>query len=100
MGIFWCMVQAPGQREGLRLMKKDMDTPLTTNISIYEGHLSADIIHKTPPGPLSLASVDRWYKAQGVKKQVVRDGRLRGILYLPAGKVCICICYFRVRTAF
>ena len=85
MGIFWSMVQAPGQREGLRLMKKDMDTPLTTNISVYDGHLSADDIHDSSPNPICQGCVDRWYKDPGVKKQVVTDGRLRGILFLPAG---------------
>ena len=85
MGIFWSMVQAPGQREGLRLMKKDMDTPLTTDLSLYEGHLSADAIHSSSHTVLYKGSVDRWYKGRGVKKQIVRDGRLRGILFLPEG---------------
>ena len=87
MGIFWSMVQAPGQREGLRLTKKDMDIPLTTEIAIYDGRHPAEHVHNISSDPLTLGSVDRWYKAQGVKKQVVRDGRLRGILYLPAGKI-------------
>ena len=90
MGIFWSMVQAPGQREGIRLMKKDMDSPLTTNIAIYDGHLPIDSVHtcsSPEPEPLCWASVERWYKAKEAKKQVVRDGRLRGVLYLPAGKI-------------
>ena len=86
MGIFWSMVQAPGQKEGLKLFKKDLDTPLTTSIAIYDGHLPIESVHSSPE-PLCLASIDRWYKAKEVKKQVVKDGRLRGVLYLPAGKI-------------
>ena len=85
MGIFWSMVQAPGQREGLRLMKKDINTPMTTNITVYNDHLSADTIRDTAPDPICLGSVDRWYKAEGVRREVVRSGRIRGILYLPPG---------------
>ena len=87
MGIFWSMVQAPGQREGLRLMKKDMDSPLTTEVSLYEGHLSADDIHSSSSNAIFRGSVDRWYKARGVKKHIVKDGRLRGILFLPEGRL-------------
>ena len=86
MGIFWSMVQAPGQREGLRLMKKDINSPVTTNIAVYNNHLSADTVHKTLPDPICLGSVDRWYKALGLRRQVVRDGNLRGVLYLPPGE--------------
>lgn len=85
MGIFWSMVQAPGQRDGLRLVKKDIDSPLITNIAIFDDHLLIDTVHQTSSDPTSVASLERWYKAPGVRKQVVRDGRVRGVLYLPAG---------------
>ena len=88
MGIFWSMVQAPGQRPGLKLVKKDLDTPLTTSISIYAGHLPIQSIHSSHDlGPICLGSIERWYKARTVKKQIVRDGRIRGVLYLPTGNV-------------
>lgn len=85
MGIFWSMVQAPGQREGLRLMKKDLNTPMTTNIAVYDDHLCAESIREVSPDPICLASVDRWYKAPGVRRQMVRDGKIRGVLYIPPG---------------
>ena len=85
MGIFWSMVQAPGQKDGLRLMKKDMDTPMIANISLYNSHVSADAIHKTHLNPMCTTTIERWYKAPGVKTEVIRDGRLRGVLYLPPG---------------
>ena len=85
MGIFWSMVQAPGQKDGLRLMKKDLNTPMTTNIAVYNDHISGDTIRESHPVPICLSSVDRWYKAEGVKREIVRDGRVRGVLYLPAG---------------
>ena len=91
MGIFWSMVQAPGQKEGLRLMKKDLNTPMTTNIALYNDHISGDTIRENHPVPICLTSVDRWYKAEGVKREIVRDGRIRGVLYLPAGNIHLII---------
>ena len=86
MGIFWSMEQAPGQKHGLRLMKKDMDTPMVATISMYADHIPSDTIQKTHPNPMCSTTIERWYKAPGVKREVVRAGRLRGVLYLPPGK--------------
>ena len=85
MGIFWSMVQAPGQKEGLRLMKKDMTTPMTTNITVFNDHLTVDTIRAASSDPVCLGSIDRWYMGPGVKREVVRHGRTRGVLYIPAG---------------
>lgn len=85
MGIFWSMVQAPGQKEGLRLMKKDMTTPMTTNITVFNDHLTVDAIRAASSDPVCLGSIDRWYMGPGVKREVVRHGRTRGVLYIPAG---------------
>ena len=87
MGIFWSMVPAQGQKEGVRLMKKDVSTPMSTNISVYDGHLTTDVIHNTRPAPIGTTVIQRWYKAPGVRTEVVRAGRLRGVLYLPPGKL-------------
>ena len=87
MGIFWSMSQAPGQRAGLRIMKKDVSTPITTTIAVYNGHLSADRIHATSPPAVCIGSVDRWYMAPGLRREVVYDGPLRGVLYLPQGEL-------------
>ena len=87
MGIFWSMVQAPGQRDGLRLIKKDVTTPMTTNIAVYNDHLSVDTIHSATPESLCSGSIDRWYMGDGVKRVVVKHDRLRGVLYLPSGKI-------------
>lgn len=85
MGIFWSMVQAPGQKEGLRLSKKDMTTPMTTNITVFNDHLSTETVRQTSPDPICLTSVDRWYMGPGVRREVMRHGRTRGVLYIPAG---------------
>ena len=86
MGIFWSMVQAPGQKEGLRLMKKDMTTPMTTNVNVFDNHLTVDTIRAATPDPVCLGSVDRWYMGPGVRREVVRNGRTRGVLFIPAGE--------------
>ena len=86
MGLFWSMIPCPGQMEGIRLMKKDLDTPFTTQIIVYDGHLSLeDIREKTPP-ELCTTTIERWYKSPGVTNYEVTDGNVRGRLYLPPGK--------------
>lgn len=86
MGIFWSMVQAPGQREGLQLIKKDMTRPLPTNIAVYIGHLSVDTIRSAKPKSVCTRSIDRWYMGFGVRRLVVKHGRLEGVLFLPPGQ--------------
>ena len=87
MGIFWSMVPAPRQRDGVRLIKKDVTTPLTTKVTVYNGHLTVNTIHSTKPDPLCTGSIDRWYMGVGVRRVVVKHGRIRGVLFLPAGKL-------------
>ena len=87
MGIFWSMVPAPGQRDGARLIKKDVNTPLTTKVTVYNGHLAVNTIHSAETKPLCTVSIDRWYMGLGVRRVIVKHGRIRGVLFLPAGKL-------------
>ena len=82
MGLFWSMVPAPGQRSGLRLMKKDISQPDRVSVSVVDGHVESE--EEGPP--LNQVDVERWYLAPGIKQIPVRDGQLRGKLFLPEGK--------------
>ncbi|XP_052269224.1 acyl-coenzyme A amino acid N-acyltransferase 1-like isoform X2 [Dreissena polymorpha] len=85
MGLFWSMVPCPGQMDGIRLMKKNIETPFKTVLSVHEGYQSLDQLRESAGEILCSTEIERFYKAQAVKKVEVTDGRLRGMLYLPPG---------------
>lgn len=81
MGLFWALQPAPGGREGLRLRKRNVQTPYVFHVSLLEGHFS--------PGEesteLAAFTAERWYMAPGVKRIEVRQHGLVGTLFLPPG---------------
>ena len=84
MGLFWSMQQTPGQRAGLRLVKKDVTTPLFTTISVFKGHVNPfDITFKQ--NSIAKQVTERWYMADNVMRFEVTEGRLRGALFVPQG---------------
>ncbi|MBN3297653.1 BAAT acyltransferase, partial [Amia calva] len=91
MGLFWSL-QPRGQR-GLRLRKKNADTPFTVEISVINGHVGSS---DSPEGchvgqelqegaVLAAVNVERWYMAPGVRRVEVREQGVVGTLFLPAG---------------
>ena len=85
MGIFWSMIQAPGQMKGIRMMKKNVDTPLSALVTCYIGHMTMENIRASQVEPMISHVIERWYKSPDVTYREVADGRLRGRLYLPPG---------------
>ncbi|XP_066285303.1 acyl-coenzyme A amino acid N-acyltransferase 1-like [Branchiostoma lanceolatum] len=83
MGLFWSMQPSPGQKPGLRLRKKDVSTPFLVDFSVHEGHL--DVMGEENLPLLATTTVERWYLGEGVKRIPVREGRVRGMLFLPPG---------------
>ncbi|XP_014665906.1 PREDICTED: acyl-coenzyme A amino acid N-acyltransferase 2-like [Priapulus caudatus] len=84
MGLFCSLVPMPGQKKGLRLIKKDVTTPLTFDLRVYDGiHHIDDIDHTTPI--LAFTSIERSYLAKGVSVQEINHGNIRGRLFLPEG---------------
>ena len=90
MGFLWSMIQAPGQRKGLRLMKKDVTKPYTIQLNCFDGHLAPDegfvnSLTKTSLKPLTSTTMQKWYMSERVKRVEVREGRVRGTLFIPPG---------------
>ena len=84
------MTQVPGQRKGLRLAKKDVTKPYTIQLNCFDGHLSPEdgfvnSLTKNSFQPITSSTVEKWYMAEGVRRIPVREGRLRGTLFLPPG---------------
>lgn len=82
MGLFWSMQPAPGEREGLRLRKKNVEIPYTVNISLLEGHVSpgGGQIHE-----LAAVTTERWYMSPGVRRIEIRQNEAVGTFFLPPG---------------
>eukprot|EP00058_Branchiostoma_floridae_P000244 XP_002585732.1 hypothetical protein BRAFLDRAFT_114042 [Branchiostoma floridae] len=83
MGLFWSMQPSPGQKPGLRLRKKDVSTPFLVDVRVHEGHV--DVMGEENLPWLATTTVERWYLGHGVKRVPVREGRIRGTLFLPPG---------------
>ncbi|NXG49735.1 BAAT acyltransferase, partial [Psilopogon haemacephalus] len=79
MGLFWFL-----QPDNLfrRLIKRDVaGSPFLVRLQVFDGiHLA-----KHPPEgqPLASCQAERWYLAPGVQRVPVREGRVRGALFLP-----------------
>ncbi|XP_043979387.1 bile acid-CoA:amino acid N-acyltransferase-like [Gambusia affinis] len=82
MGLFWSMQPAPGGREGLRLRKKNVESPYLVHVSLLEGHVSASEGQRSE---LAAVTAERWYIAPGVKRVEINQNGLIGTLFIPPG---------------
>ena len=85
MGLMWSMKPLPGQRKGIRLMKKDVTKPYIVNLDVFDGHLGLGGEQESVGEPLTSATFEKSYMKAGVRRIPVREGRLRGTLFLPPG---------------
>ena len=83
MGLLWSMKPSPGQRKGIRLMKSDVTKPYKVVLDCFDGH--TDPQESRSLQPLSSNTFEKGYMANGVKRIPVREGRIRGTLFLPPG---------------
>ncbi len=89
MGLIWSMIPEPGQRPGRRIIKKDVATPLTADIAVLDGFLDSQDVLSTEGEVIADMLCERFYKAPGVSRTEVRDGRLVGTLFMPEGKYAL-----------
>ncbi|KAL4624900.1 bile acid-CoA:amino acid N-acyltransferase-like [Arapaima gigas] len=82
MGLLWSMRPVPGSKPGLRLRKKNVQTPMVVQISVYNGHLSQGFWEEVA---LAGSTVERWYMAPGVRRVDITEDGVRGTLFLPPG---------------
>ena len=86
MGLFWSMKQEPEQQRGLRIVKRDVTTPLVTTLAVYDGHRE-DLHEMLHSKALATSSIERWYMASHVTRAEVREGDLHGTLFIPEGRL-------------
>ena len=82
MGLLWSMKSAPEERKGTRLMKLDVTKPYNIVLNCFDGHVTP---HESSLQPLSSGVFQKWFMADGVKRIPVREGRVRGTLFIPPG---------------
>ncbi|XP_023039145.1 acyl-coenzyme A thioesterase 1 isoform X1 [Piliocolobus tephrosceles] len=74
MGLFWALEP---EKPLLRLVKRDVRTPLAVELEVLDGH------DPEPGRLLCRARQERHFLQPGVRRQLVRAGRVRGTLFLP-----------------
>jgi dienelactone hydrolase len=96
-GLLWSMDIVPGQKPGRRIMKKDVTKPFEVELSVYPGHINPIVpVHEdelilaegtetSEVKPIIKQIQHRFYMADDVKRIEIRDGNIRGTLFLPPG---------------
>ncbi|XP_067847412.1 acyl-coenzyme A thioesterase 1-like isoform X2 [Heptranchias perlo] len=80
MGLFWSLTSGT---PFTRLVKKDVaSSPLYVNIEVFDGH---GTLGRLPEQPLAASINERWFMKEGVRRIPVREGRVRGTLFVPPG---------------
>ena len=82
MGLLWSMKLAPGQRKGIKLIKRDVTKPFEVELKCFGDHISPN---EGLRKPLSSVTFERWYMTDGVKRIVLKDQRFHGTLFIPPG---------------
>ncbi|XP_006010653.1 acyl-coenzyme A amino acid N-acyltransferase 2 [Latimeria chalumnae] len=81
MGLFWSLKP---ERPFHRLVKREvMETPFYVKVEVFDRYLL-----KARPGVEAAAAVtlERWFRGPGVTRIPIREGRVRGALFLPPGE--------------
>ncbi|KAG0726429.1 Acyl-coenzyme A thioesterase 5 [Chionoecetes opilio] len=80
-GLLTTLVPAPHELSSLRLYRRDTTLPWKIQVSVLDGH------HLLGAKAEATAEVEleRHLMASGVRRVPVREGRVRGVLYLPPG---------------
>ncbi|XP_064309046.1 acyl-coenzyme A amino acid N-acyltransferase 1-like [Phalacrocorax carbo] len=80
MGLFWFMQPDTLFR---RLVKRDVaGSPFLVRLEVFDG---AHLVPKPQDQPLASCEAERWYMGPGVQRVPIREGRVRGALFLPPG---------------
>ncbi|XP_008590999.1 PREDICTED: bile acid-CoA:amino acid N-acyltransferase, partial [Galeopterus variegatus] len=78
MGLFWSLKP---EKLLSRLMKRDVTRPFQVQLKVYD--LDGLLDNKPASAPKASLTLERWYVAPDVTRIQVREGRLRGALFLP-----------------
>lgn len=85
MGLLWSMDQEPCHEWHIRFQKRDVTTPVVVNIKVFKGHITWDNLFDPHLKPLAESQIYRRYMAKSVRREKVRHGNIRGVLFTPPG---------------
>ncbi|NXC77896.1 BAAT acyltransferase, partial [Anhinga anhinga] len=78
MGLFWFLQPDTLFR---RLVKRDVTgSPFLVRLEVFDG---ACLVTGPQDQPLASCEAERWYVGPGVQRVLIREGRVRGALFLP-----------------
>lgn len=80
MGLIWSLKP---EKLLSRLAKRDVNTPYQVHIKLCEPQFPIKGVAISPP--IDSLTLERWYVAPDVTRIQVKEGRLRGALFLPPG---------------
>ena len=83
MGLFWSLQPSPGQGKGLRFTKKDVTTPINYHIKALSESSEKGI--SAVNCVLADTKLEKVYLAKGVRRIPIKEGKLRGTLFIPEG---------------
>lgn len=91
MGLFWSLKPSPAGAQNIRMVVRNGDEPVLYTLSVYLGHFSLSdlVIAKAAPEPVYRTTVTRLKKSADVRRIPVKEGSVRGTLFLPPGKSCL-----------
>ncbi|XP_017664218.1 PREDICTED: acyl-coenzyme A thioesterase 5-like isoform X2 [Lepidothrix coronata] len=82
MGLFWSLAPAAMERPYQRLVPRSTDAPMKVEVLVHQGHSPPGAM----PGPVvAKTEVERWFMAPGVRRIRLKEGVVRGSLFLPPG---------------
>ncbi|NWT70623.1 ACOT2 thioesterase, partial [Prunella himalayana] len=82
MGLFWSLAPAGMERPYQRLVPRNTSAPMKVEVLVHEGHSPPGSM----PGPVvAKAEVQRLFTAPGVRRIRLKEGVVRGSLFLPPG---------------
>ncbi|XP_008850131.1 bile acid-CoA:amino acid N-acyltransferase-like [Nannospalax galili] len=82
MGLLWSLKP---EKLLTRLAKRDvMNSPFQVQVKVCDPYFP--IKNVVPGAPKDSLTLERWYVAPGVTRIQVKEGRLRGALFLPPGE--------------
>ena len=84
MGLFWSLEPCSGQGQGIRLVKKDVTSPM--EITIQAIRESSKNKMGSTADVLAEDKLERFYMKPGVKRIPVKEGKFRGTVFIPEGK--------------
>ncbi|XP_060118628.1 acyl-coenzyme A thioesterase 1-like [Heteronotia binoei] len=82
MGLFWSLSPAAMEKPYHRLEPGQVKTPLKVDVSVHQGYSAPAAL---PGRVLARASMERWFILAEVRRIRLKEGVVRGSLFLPPG---------------